>query len=123
MIRKNLVGACIVFALIGGTAMAQPYQLNNGVMNHPIPLPQSNAAECAAGFTAMPSTIDPKNPYNQVYTCTASAIVCSPGFKPVAVYLPPQQQGQLFGPLSPASPLTMKNGRVMYTCQEPPLIK
>jgi hypothetical protein len=124
MIRKKLVGACVAFALVCGTAMAEPYQLNNGgVINHPYPMQPSNVAQCASGFTAIPATIDPKNPYNQSYTCTASAIVCSPGFKPVAIYLPSQGQGQLFGPLSPSSPLTMKNGRVMYTCQEPPLIQ
>ncbi len=106
--------------------MAGPYQLSNGaVMNHPYPFGPSNAAQCAAGFTATPATIDPKNPYNQSYVCTAntSAPICSPGFKLVPVYLPAQAPGQLFGPLSPTSPVTMKNGHLVYTCQEPPQLQ
>jgi hypothetical protein len=117
IIRKVLVGACVAFALVCESAMALPY---SATVMRPTPYPiVSNVAQCAAGFTAMPATINPAQPYNQSYVCTASAIVCSPSFKPVAVYLPAQAPGQLFGPLSPSSPLTLKNGRVVYTCEQP----
>lgn len=119
MIRKRIVSACMAFALVSGSAMANQLT-NSAMMNHPYPYPQSNVALCPAGFTAAPATINPQQPYNQSYTCTGPAAVCSPGFKlvpSVAGTIPggPGQFGQtIFG-----SPVTLKNGRMVYTCSEP----
>jgi len=109
-------------AIAGGSIAAanEPSQ----VVAHSIPIPvgNPNAAQCAAGFTANPSTIDGANPYNQSYTCTGPTIVCSPKFKPqdsVAGTVPPQN-GQLLGQTIYGSPVTIKGGRMVYTCAEPP---
>ena len=110
---------CIVLAVAAASvsaASADPY----GVYNGPIykgPVPFNSNAACTAGFTAQPATIT-QAPYNQSYVCTAQAIVCSPGFSPLTVYLPPSS-GQLVGPISPASPITLEHGHPMYTCVEP----
>ncbi|MDE2135095.1 MAG: hypothetical protein KGJ49_10915 [Alphaproteobacteria bacterium] len=121
MIRKRIVGACMAVALVSGSAMANQFS-NSTVMNHPYPYPGplSNVAQCPVGFTAMPATIDPKNPYGQSYTCTGPAAVCSPGFKlvPSVAGTIPGGPGQ-FGTTIYGSPVTLKNGRMVYTCSEP----
>jgi hypothetical protein len=121
MSTKTLIGTCLALALASGLAMANDNS-PMGVNRMPYPVLPSNVARCAPGFTAVPATIDPKNPYGQSYVCMTSAPVCSPGFQLVAVYLPPAP-GQLVGPVSPSSPLTMRNGRVIYTCAEPPRLQ
>jgi len=81
-----------------------------------------NAAACAAGFTANPAVIQGSNPYNQFYTCTGPAIVCSAHFLPedsVAGTIP-ASPGQLLGQTIYGSPVTLKGGRMVYTCAEPP---
>ncbi len=109
-------------AATSGVSMAVakvPSAVSSSQINPPVLV--SNAARCAAGFTAAPGTIDPKNPYNQSYVCTGPAIVCSPGFKPqdsVAGTVPGQNGG--FGQTIYGSPVTIKNGRMVYTCAEPP---
>lgn len=113
----------VTAALAGGTAaMAEvPSQVAGQVERGPIQLGNPNASACAAGFTANPATINSKNPYNQSYTCTGPTIVCSPGFKPqdlVAGTIP--GSGQSFGQTIYGSPVTIKGGRMVYTCAEPP---
>jgi hypothetical protein len=81
-----------------------------------------NAAACAAGFTANPSTIQGSNPYDQSYTCTGPTIVCSAHFSPedsVAGTVP-AAPGQLLGQTIYGSPVTLSHGRMVYTCVEPP---
>jgi len=82
--KACLVAAAIAAAAGGGNALAnQPV----GPVNHPggpiyQPGLNPNVPACAAGFTATPSTIDGASVYNQSYTCTGPAIVCSPHFSP-----------------------------------------
>jgi hypothetical protein len=111
----------LAVAVIGGPALAnQPVEVYHGpiMIGHGDP----NVAACAAGFTASPSAIQGSNPYNQHYTCTGPAIVCSAHFSPedsVAGSIP-AQPGQLIGQTIYGSPVTLQNGRMVYTCVEPP---
>lgn len=113
--------AALTASIVGGAmALADvPHNVinNGGVIYHPAPSP---VAQCAAGFSANPSTIKPTQQYNQYYTCTGPAIVCSPGFKAqnaVAGTVP--GSGGSFGTTVYGSPVTIKNGRMVYTCAEP----
>jgi len=114
--RKTTIGivlaatAAFVSTAWAGSMSATPM--------HVAPIGLGNYGACTAGFSTG-TTIDPSQPYNQSYVCTAGLIVCSPGFAPVVVYLPAQGQGELLGPVSPASPIAMKNGHPIYTCQGP----
>jgi len=108
-------------ALIGAPALAkEPMQVYQGPIE--IGHGNPNAAACAAGFTASPSTIQGSNPYDQSYTCTGPTIVCSAHFSPedsVAGTIP-AAPGQLLGQTIYGSPITMKGGHMVYTCVEPP---
>jgi hypothetical protein len=107
--------------LAGPAAMANPPMVATdhsqiGTIPHPSP----NVAACAAGFTATPSAIVGSNPYSQSYTCTGPAVVCSVHFSAqnVQVGSNPPQNGGFATPIY-GGPITIKGGRMVYTCAEP----
>jgi hypothetical protein len=110
----------VTAALAGGSVATA--EVPTAVERGPVQMGNPNASACAAGFTADPAAIDSKNPYGQSYTCTGPTIVCSAGFKAqdsVAGTIP-AQPGQLLGQTIYGSPVTIKGGRMVYTCAEPP---
>jgi hypothetical protein len=114
--------AALAAATAGATAAFanQPIEVYHGPIE--IGHGDPNAAACAAGFTAKPSTIQGSNPYDQSYTCTGPTIVCSAHFAPEASVAGtiPAAPGQLLGQPIYGSPVTMQGGRMVYTCVEPP---
>jgi hypothetical protein len=117
--RKATLLAMAV-ALVGGSAALANQPMGVDHSQVAIPHGDPNAAACAAGFTANPSTIQGSNPYSQSYTCTGPAIVCSYHFTAqpsVAGTIP--GQGQSFGQTIYGSPVTIKGGHMVYTCAEP----
>lgn len=99
IIRKNLVGVCAVFAMISGSAMAQPLTPNPAKMTNPPNLSGKVLTQCAAGFTGSPGLLTNVNKdSNIVYTCTGPAVVCSPDFG------------------ASNSPVVIQGGRMVYTC-------
>jgi len=112
-------------ALAGGgvASAAVPSEVAPGeVVRGPIQVGNPNTPACAAGFTANPTSINGAGLYGQSYTCTGPEIVCSAHFKAedsVAGTIPPPP-GQLLGQTIYGSPVTIKGGRMVYTCAEPP---
>jgi hypothetical protein len=98
IVRKNLVGVCVAFAMVAGSAMAAP--VNSAVVNTQVKPPVLGVVtQCAAGFTASPGVLKNVNfDSNVVYTCTGPTVVCSPNFA------------------APNSPVTIQGGRMVYTC-------
>jgi|HubBroStandDraft_1064217.scaffolds.fasta_scaffold52255_2 hypothetical protein len=115
---RNVLLTAALTALVGGTAALANEPILPGP-NH-IVLGNPNVAQCAAGFTAKPATINAANPYGQAYTCTGPVIVCSPRFtaQPSVAGTIPGGPGQ-FGQTIYGSPVTIKSGRMVYTCAEP----
>ena len=74
-------------------------------------------AICAAGFDASPTTINGSEQYNQRYKCTGPKIKCSEGFHPVGSPVP--VTGPIGGSTDSGPPVTIKDGRMVYTCAEP----
>jgi len=74
-------------------------------------------AVCASGFDASPATINGSEEYNQHYKCTGPEIKCSKGFHPLGSPVP--VTGGIGGSTDSGPPVTIKDGRMVYTCAEP----
>jgi hypothetical protein len=78
--------------------------------------------QCPPGFAATPSTYNPKNPYNQHYTCTGPVVHCMNGFmleKPVLAYGPPPGPGMIGPPIYGSGIQLDAMGRITFTCRQP----
>lgn len=117
----NRKALCIALAGALVSATSAMAALPSQVVRGPVRVGNPNAAACAVGFTAAPATINAANPYNQSYVCTGPTIVCSPSFKAqdsIAGTAPSTNGG--FGTTIYGSPVTIKGGRMVYTCAQPP---
>jgi hypothetical protein len=78
-------------------------------------------ATCAQGFTANPPRYNDTVLTGQTYTCTGPAVVCSSRFtvQPLLVPVPPTTPDS-FGTTISVAGVTIQNGRMVYTCAEPP---
>jgi len=88
----------------------------------PGPMQMVGIVSCPAGFTASPSTYNPKQPYNQSYTCTGPVMHCMTGFnldKQALGYGPPPSGGMIGTPIYGSGIVLDSAGRIAFTCRQP----